>query len=125
MPTREPFRYEDEEYSDTKFVTIVPSGISDTQDLLRVLAERLRLPTYFGYNWNALSDCLRDLHWVKEHDVVIVHEDVPTIGDADLAQYVGVLAESVESWKVGEEHRLSVIFPRSSRERILRALGFN
>ncbi|WP_229890739.1 barstar family protein [Streptomyces mashuensis] len=25
--------------------------------------EGFRFPDYFGWNWNALLDCLRDLHW--------------------------------------------------------------
>ncbi|MER6450077.1 barstar family protein [Streptomyces venezuelae] len=35
--------------------------------------DRLRLPDYFGWNWNALLDCLRDLHWLPaDHYVFLV-----------------------------------------------------
>lgn len=45
----------------------------------------LRFPAYFGWNWNALSDCLRDLNWLAA-DRYLVVVDEPTrllSGDPD------------------------------------------
>lgn len=99
-------------------VAEVPQGISDTKQLLDVLDRQLGLPGYFGFNWNALSDCLRDFHWVKQRNVVIIHQDVPALTGADLVTYAEVLDECVRSWKPSEEHRLVVVFPRSCRSKI-------
>ncbi|HBB65818.1 MAG: hypothetical protein A2X28_00450 [Elusimicrobia bacterium GWA2_56_46] len=35
--------------------------IKNKQDLLAALAAGFRFPSYFGYNWDALLDCLRSL----------------------------------------------------------------
>lgn len=101
-------------------VAVVPQGIADAKQLLEVLYQRLNLPGYFGFNWDALSDCLRDFHWVKQRNVVLIHEDLPTLASTDLVNYVEVLDECVRSWKPNENHRLVVVFPKSYRERIER-----
>ena len=38
---------------------ILPKGISNVEQLLRALSTTLLFPSYFGFNWHALSDCLR------------------------------------------------------------------
>lgn len=37
------------------------SGITSKHELLRLVARELRFPDYFGNNWDALVDCLRDI----------------------------------------------------------------
>ncbi|MER5893856.1 barstar family protein [Streptomyces sp. NPDC001876] len=45
----------------------------DTDSVFQVFYDGLRLPDYFGWNWDALSDCLRDLNWLRtEHHVLII-----------------------------------------------------
>ncbi|MGW7440641.1 barstar family protein [Streptomyces sp. NPDC054849] len=45
----------------------------DTDAVFQQFYDGLRLPDYFGWNWNALSDCLRDLKWLSsDHCVLIV-----------------------------------------------------
>ncbi|AKT38694.1 barstar family protein [Chondromyces crocatus] len=104
------------------FVAEVPTGLSSVEALLASLYEALRLPGYFGFNWDALSDCLRDLHWLAAHEVVLVHRDLPAIAPAELHTYVEVLAEAVRSWKPGEAHMLRVVFPAAARDRVLALL---
>ncbi|GAA1581392.1 MULTISPECIES: barstar family protein [Streptomyces] len=48
-------------------------GMCDTDAVFRQFYDGLRLPDHFGWNWNALSDCLRDLEWLSaDHHVVII-----------------------------------------------------
>ncbi len=97
------------------FVARVPVGLTSKQELLRALHEQARLPNYFGFNWDALSDCLRDLHWVASREFVLLHGDVPNLARHDLNSYLEVLAESVATWLPGDKHALTVVFPSAAR----------
>ncbi len=48
------------------FIAILPFGINNKNELLDELKKKLMFPEYFGFNWDALSDCLKDFHWIKE-----------------------------------------------------------
>jgi hypothetical protein len=39
------------------------AGVTDRQAFMDRCTERLRLPAWFGRNWDALADCLTDLSW--------------------------------------------------------------
>jgi len=97
------------------FVARIPAGLTNAEALLQSVYEQARLPGYFGLNWDALSDCLRDLHWVEYQEVILLHSDLPGLPPHDLRTYLEVLAECVASWAPGEEHSLKVIFPSAAR----------
>ncbi|GGT26342.1 hypothetical protein GCM10010271_32540 [Streptomyces kurssanovii] len=45
----------------------------DADTVFQQFYDRLRLPDYFGWNWDALADCLRDLKWLSvDHYVLII-----------------------------------------------------
>ncbi|MFK0252646.1 barstar family protein [Streptomyces sp. NPDC090445] len=46
----------------------------DTDAAFRQFYDGLRLPDYFGWNWNALYDCLRDLNWLPADRHVLIIE---------------------------------------------------
>ena len=100
----------------TDFIAKVPAELSDRQALLEALRRELQLPLYFGNNWDALSECLRDLSWIKCRRVVILHEDLPPLNAKDSATYLGVLSECVRDWKPVEDHELVVAFPPEARD---------
>jgi hypothetical protein len=39
------------------------TGVRDRQAFMDACAAHLRLPDWFGRNWDALADCLTDLSW--------------------------------------------------------------
>ena len=91
----------------------VPAGIVSPFELLRVLSDGLKFPSYFGHNWNALFDCLCDFTWLTERTrVVIRHHDVPGLLPLDQDTYLKVLNDAVGSWRVEPSgHTLEVEFP--------------
>jgi len=120
------FKYEVDPLSQrgpNKLAAVVPSGITSSDRLLQVLYEELQLPSYFGFNWNALSDCLRDLHWVSHRDVFIIHEELPALSRSDLEVYLEVLDECSRDWKAEEAHRVVVVFPQARRAEIDSLIG--
>ncbi|MFE6835094.1 barstar family protein [Streptomyces sp. NPDC057705] len=46
----------------------------DTDAVFQEFYDGLRLPDYFGWNWNALYDCLRDLAWLPADQYVLIVE---------------------------------------------------
>nr|WP_093908102.1 barstar family protein [Streptomyces sp. cf386] len=56
----------------------------DTDAVFQQFYDGLNLPNYFGWNWDALSDCLRDLKWLPvDHYILIVEAaDEALPGDA-------------------------------------------
>lgn len=39
------------------------------------MASAFRFPEYFGYNWDALDECICDLDWLKFNKVLVVIEN--------------------------------------------------
>lgn len=100
------------------FVARVNPTIADTDELLISLYYLLWFPGYSGLNWNSLYDCLRNLDWISEKKVMIVHESLPSIPDADLCIYLEVLKDSVLDWVNDERHQLEVVFHEKNKEKI-------
>lgn len=95
-------------------VVRIPAKARGKEKLLSVLAAKLRFPSYFGHNWDALEECLRDLSWLREQSrVVIVHEAFPFSAAGDsLATYQSILADAVAVHRQrGTPPLLEVVFP--------------
>jgi hypothetical protein len=105
-----------------KFVANVRAGVRDPHVLLEELASQLRFPDYFGANWNALEECVRDLSWLPDGPLVLKHHDLPLAGDvASQKTYLSILSDVVEKkWTVpGQRLRdLFVLFPPETRQPI-------
>jgi hypothetical protein len=48
------------------------SAIADKQELMAAISSALEFPDYFGANWDALDECLRDLGWIGAEGYVLV-----------------------------------------------------
>ncbi len=95
-------------------VVRIPAGARGKEKLLGVLARKLRFPSYFGHNWDALDECLRDLSWQGGRGrVVIVHEGWPfSPSSPSLATYLAILADAVAAHRPGGSPPiLDVVFP--------------
>lgn len=102
-------------------VVRVPTGIRSKEKLLAVLADRLRFPGYFGWNWDALEECLRDLSWLPDGKVVaIVHEDLPFgAGGENRQAYLNVLQSALAHWNDQGSRRMRVIWPAALQSQII------
>lgn len=91
---------------------LIPKSVASKAELMGLLSKGLRFPEGFGANWDALYDCLCDLAWITEKQIVIAHEGIPSLLlSEDVNAYLGVLKDAVNSWrdKPGV-HELLVIF---------------
>ncbi|MFE7597489.1 barstar family protein [Streptomyces sp. NPDC057494] len=56
--------------------------MSDEVSTFQQFEEALKFPSYFGWNWNALHDCLRDLQWLtSDHHVLIIESAEHALSD--------------------------------------------
>ena len=104
---------------DPSLVVHLPRGLSSKQKLFSVLADKLRFPRYFGWNWDALDECLRGLSWLpSDRRVVLVHESLP-FGSGGVNQqiYLDILRR-VATGDGSESSRISVVFPSKLRDQI-------
>jgi hypothetical protein len=85
------------------------------RDLLRALASKLKFPRYFGQNWDALEECLRDLSWLGESaGVVLVHKYMPLADEGQRRTYLDILRQAQANQRIS----LRVVFPRSAQSQM-------
>ena len=80
-----------------------------------LLADKLEFPAYFGRNWDALEECLRDLSWLPANQAIcLIHEDLPLrAGSRDREIYLSLLAECPT--KSDRPHPIRVVFPSATK----------
>lgn len=97
--------------------------LTTRDELLRELVAGLELPEYFGSNWDALDECLRDLHWLTAKRIVVIHEVMPQLPEESLRAYLEILERAIRHWRRNEDHDLVVIFPSGTETQVRRLLG--
>jgi RNAse (barnase) inhibitor barstar len=101
----------------------VHARITSVDELYDALSEALHLPSYFGRNWDALADVLRDLSWLAPRQVAIVHADLPDLPAEELRVYLDVLRMATDDWvQRPGDHVLVVAFPEVEQLAIRRLL---
>lgn len=137
-----PFIYSDN--SDTSidedsYLLRIPPGISATDALIKCISDAGDFPGWFGYNWDALLDCLRDFSWINKRTIVILHSDLPLVNETKQCRtYLRILAQANSDWlqppRPGAvelwpeewpfiKHDLRIIFPTRAKAAIERILS--
>lgn len=123
------FGFEEKAYDTglTCYAYFWSSLVREKQDLLNGIYWTLGFP-YFGFNWDALNDCLGNLDWIEKEKVVLVHEELPRLPDNDLRTYLEILESAIEAWRIDEphvtaKHELEVVFlGEGAKEKIVSLL---
>jgi len=97
--TREP------EAGPEAFQAAIKDGIAGPQALFEEYDRHFNFP-YFGFNWDALDECLRDLQWISQPQIVITHYTLPELSTTDFRIYLEVLSSAIESWRNFKEVEL-------------------
>lgn len=107
---------------DGRLIVRIPAGLNRKRRVLAEYARQLRFPRYFGWNWDAFEECLRDRSWLgNAKEIVIVHRDVPFVDSPEqLPIYLSILHELVRQENGGM--KVQVIFPRRDTQTVSCAL---
>lgn len=105
-------------------VARVASRIDRKDMLLDTLQRELKLPDYFGANWDALEECLRDFSWLTDYrGVMLVHAGLPFhAGNRSREVYLQILQDTIKYWANESLLTFSVLFPERDRHAITRLL---
>ncbi|HEX7816388.1 barstar family protein [Dyella sp.] len=74
---------------------------TDKDSVMRHLNDALHFPAGFGANWDALTDCLRDLSWLAAPGYLILLMHGQTLREANEEVFdtlLDVLDEAAEHW---------------------------
>jgi hypothetical protein len=77
-------------------------GVSGKMQFLTLCVKQLKLPSYFGGNWDALADCARDLSWLGGAGYVLHlsgSEQFALNAPQDYQTALAVLQEVADFWK--------------------------
>lgn len=84
-----------------RVTTIDLHGCNDKRTLLARIAAQLDFPQSFGGNWDALSDSLRDLSWLKANGYALFFSDADGLqedAEKEFDTFLDVLAEASAAW---------------------------
>ncbi|MFV2020540.1 barstar family protein [Micromonospora sp. LOL_023] len=86
-----------------KFVVARLGGTrtTDANQVFYDFSDSFFFPSYFGWNWDALSDCLRDLHWLPADGYLVIVDNAPQLlpdSAPDQRTLFRVLAHAVRHW---------------------------
>lgn len=95
------------------FVTRIEQSPKDKKELLQSLDKACNFPDYFGFNWDALADCLADFHWKSAKGYVFIYEDPQKLNSLDLDTFLSIVQETGADW-VREGIPFKLLVPKGS-----------
>jgi len=94
------------------------ANITSKDRLLEEIGLKLSFPNYYGQNWDALEECLLDLVWLDEKEVLLVHDEIPGIQESELRTYLHILSEILRNWERSGERSVRAVFSTKDELRI-------
>ena len=96
-----------------KEIELVLDGekLKNKEQLLRALKEGLCFPDCFGFNWDALQDCITDLSWLKgvsKVDIAIKNSNKLMSDEPESSRqtFFEIMDYAVSFWQVEKERSL-------------------
>ena len=115
---------------DMLYVLGAPAGIArvvrgqrcpDKIHLFQEWAAAFQFPYYFGHNWDAWHECIRDLDWMRSDTYITIISNVDQVlagADKDFRSFVSLLEKSAAEWqeRIHERNAVFKVIYHSERE---------
>lgn len=86
------------------------STIKSKHHFLRKMREFFEFPTYFGNNFDALDECMRDLSWFCQDDVIIEFYNLDRIDSHQLREFIQeCLVGYKEYWENNNKKKINIL----------------
>ena len=89
---------------------VIQDKINSKYQLFDFYKKALKFPDYFGNNWDSFEECLKDLSWIKEKEIILFHDTfLMRLSNKDKINYIEILFGVVKVFESYSEHCLNVI----------------
>jgi hypothetical protein len=88
--------------ADVRLAVLDGDAAASRAGLFAEAARALKLPAYFGHNWDALYDCLTDPSWLPDEGCVVLYDGFGGLARAEPEQWqmgLKVLREACAFWR--------------------------
>lgn len=85
--------------------------VKTKSDILDLFSNQLQFPSYFGQNWDAFWDCIKDLEWLKEKNTTVLIKNSDIVKDEQsYSTLMDILRDATPYWKEYGVDFVTVIF---------------
>ena len=98
------------------FVIIIPC-VHDKEALLSAYYKQAEFP-YFGFNWDALEELLRDFSWVQQEKILIYQDGLLELNGRELSIYMGIVIRTLKWWENYADHVVHYYFNEKEKTKI-------
>ena len=84
------------------WMTLPLGTVANKKQFFAVCEKQMKLPAYFGGNWDALADCVRDFNWLSGKGYVLHLTGSEKFAKAAADDYqttLDALTEAADFWK--------------------------
>jgi len=108
------------------YVIFISNNLRSKEALINEFAKQGQFPKYFGKNWDALEECLRNLYWINKKRIIIIHKGIPLLNsEKDLKLYLEILNDVAIEWRSDSSHEVIIIFSKDLQKQIKSLLRSN
>ncbi|MCL2598204.1 MAG: barstar family protein [Paludibacter sp.] len=120
-------KFEEIKMENNSFAVTLSDNIFLKEELLNEYYIKLKFPSYFGFNWDALYDCLAYMENIQQKNVIIYHNALPQLNDNDMKIYLKILKDSSGEW-IGMDwcannHTINIYFSMQDYDKVQQLIG--
>jgi RNAse (barnase) inhibitor barstar len=96
--------------------------IRTKNDLVTSIARIMEFPDYFGHNWDALEECLKDLEWLPAKGYILLFPHPTNFinnSPADFETFTGIAISVSKYWAALQIRFLVILMTENEQEDLL------